>query len=117
MSRPELLPLDDRFREYLRDESGLAGTASAICFPECEEEIVAALERAAKEKRGVCIQGERTGLAGGAVPDGGVILNLSRMKRIARRTDEGGAIVVDAQPGVTHAELAVFLARLDTKAP
>ena len=47
-------------------------------------------------------QGARTGLAAGASPQGGMILNLSRMNRILGiRRDENGRFLLRVQPGVT----------------
>lgn len=114
MARLELFPMDSRFHEYLHDESGLVGSALGICFPESEADILFALELAAKEGCGVSIQGARTGLVGGAVPMGNIVVNLSRMKRIAPAVDEDGSIVLDVEPGVTHDELRAAIIRLDS---
>lgn len=96
---------------YLRDESGLVGQAETICFPESIAEIQYAVSHAREKGMGITIQGARTGLCGGAVPGGGMILNLSRMNGIlgfaydeSRRT---GAITLQA--GVTLGQLKELL--------
>lgn len=89
--------------DYLRDESRRTGHAGSISFPQSEQEIISTLEWACKEGVPVTTQGSRTGLTGGAVPDGGHVLNLSRMKEISGN----GSLKV--QPGATldgiHAHL------------
>ncbi len=85
------------FDEYLRDESRRVGSAEQILFAKNEEEIRQALRTGSK----VTVQGARTGIAAGAVPEGGLILNLSRLKEI-------GAVQNDrlvVQPGVLLSEI------------
>lgn len=95
----------------LRDESGIAGNAEEICFPRNVKEIQDALNCLNGEK--VTVQGARTGICGAAVPYGGSILNLSRMKRIIGFTfdekNKEGSITVE--PGVTLGELNHYLQR------
>lgn len=94
---------------YLRDESGMAGTAEEICFPNNLEEIQTALSLS--EGKTITVQGARTGLCGGAVPCGGNILNITKMKQITGFSfDEEkneGSITLEA--GVTLGELELCL--------
>ncbi len=89
--------LGPELAEYLRDESRRVGTAERIVFARTEEECRAVL----RAGRPVTIQGARTGIAGGAVPEGGVILNLSRMNQVGRV--EGDRLRV--QPGALLSEI------------
>ena len=89
--------------DYLRDESRKTGTADSISFPLNEAEIADAVRWAAANGQCITTQGARTGLTGGAVPSGGHILNLSRMKTITDRDD----LIV--QPGVTLDEIRAHL--------
>ncbi len=96
-TNPEHAPLwrenvEAEFADYLRDESRRVGRAGAIAFPRDEDEVIACLRETAADE-GVTVQGGRTGITGGAVPDGGRILNLSRMDRI-----------LDLQPGTVMGE-------------
>ncbi|MDX9866313.1 MAG: FAD-binding oxidoreductase [Kiritimatiellia bacterium] len=68
--------------EYLRDESRKTGAAEAIAFPRDRSELTALLRAAEPAGLPVTPQGARTGIAAGAVPDGGLVVNLSRMDRI-----------------------------------
>lgn len=74
-------PFTDEFEEYGRDESRTSGEASSISFPTTEDEVRAILKKLHAERVPVTVQGARTGLAAGAVPHGGHILNTSRMNR------------------------------------
>ena len=97
--------------DFLRDESRKTGTADAIAFPDGTTELAATLRAAAALNAPVTVQGARTGISAGAVPDGGVIVNLSRMDRILGfRTDPQGNAFLRAQPGVALATLRRHLA-------
>lgn len=102
----ETLPIGTAFEGYLRDESRLAGTADCIVFPETTEEIREALCLAGDRGLSVTIQGSRTGLAGGAVPRGGLILNLSRFNRILGLEDK----LLRVQAGVTLEQIETYAA-------
>ena len=81
----------EAYRNYLFDESRTMGRADYIAFPRNEAELHVPLTA----------QGARTGLAGGASPQGGMILNLSRMNRILGiRRDGEGRFLLRVQPGV-----------------
>lgn len=91
--------------DYLRDESRREGSADAITFARSEPEVRAVLA-AADAGEAVTVQGARTGISGGAVPDGGRILNLSRMTRIDPvRPDTEAAAAITAEPGALLADL------------
>ena len=95
--------------DFLRDESRLTGSAEAIAFPRNTEELRCAVITA--NGRPITIQGARTGIAGGAVPSGGVIISLARMNRILSPItyDAVQGHTVTVQPGVTLSELRTFL--------
>ena len=88
-------PFTDEFEEYGRDESRASGEASSISFPTTEDEVRAILGKLHAECVPVTVQGARTGLAAGAVPHGGHILNTSRMNRyLGLRRDEQGQFLL-----------------------
>lgn len=82
--------------DYLHDESRLTGQADAILFANSETEIATFLAQASADHKKVTIQGARTGITGGAVPQGGLILNLSRLDKITFGNDN----TVTVEPGV-----------------
>ncbi|MDD4102280.1 MAG: FAD-binding oxidoreductase [Kiritimatiellae bacterium] len=93
--------------DYLHDESRKTGTADAIAFPQTYEESSTLVRAAAASgAKDITVQGSRTGIAAGAVPDGGVIINLSKMDRIdSGRADAEGNAYLRVQPGLTLADL------------
>lgn len=101
-----ILDLNEKHTDYLHDESRREGRAEAICFPRAGNEVFQALEMARERCWPVTVQGGRTGITGGCVPNGGLILNLSRMNAIG--AIEGDCIPV--QPGVLLSDLRKTLA-------
>ena len=95
------------YADYLRDESRRTGSAGSISFPTSEEDIRTILAETTDAGLPVTIQGARTGITGGAVPDGGHILNLSRMNRMTGLRGTGGenAFYLSVQPGVLLSEI------------
>ncbi len=94
--------VERNYPDYLHDESRLMGRADSISFPKTEEEIKEHCEAAHRMGRTITVQGARTGITGGAVPEGGHILNLSRMnKAVNLRWDASSEeFFLTVQPGV-----------------
>ncbi|MGD9611690.1 MAG: FAD-binding oxidoreductase [Kiritimatiellia bacterium] len=86
--------------DYLRDESRRTGRADRIAFPRSEAEVLSALAEARAERMPLTTQGARTGVTGGAVPAGGLILNLAHMDQIQLEGD-----TLRVQPGATLAAI------------
>ena len=63
----QILPLDDAYTAYLRDESRLTGKADSISFPANEAELLEQLRMLRETGTSVTIQGGQTGISGGAV--------------------------------------------------
>lgn len=129
--RCPIRPLGAEHEEYLRDESRSVGEAASIAFPACEDDVRSVLARLAGEAGGpgeaagpgapalpggalpavpVTVQGGRTGLAAGAVPHGGCVLNLSKMNRaLGLRREEGpdgsARYFLRVQPGMVLSQL------------
>ncbi|MDR2247405.1 MAG: FAD-binding oxidoreductase [Treponema sp.] len=70
------------YLSYFRDESRLGGQADYIVFPQDAAGAAAAIGRAADKGLPLTLQGARTGIAGGAVPQGGLILSTEKMDRV-----------------------------------
>lgn len=107
----------NEYQEYLRDESRTTGHADSIAFPKTEEEIREVLRYCWQHDLPVTIQGGRTGLAAAAVPKGGQILNLTRMKAITGcRKGDKGEYYLSLDPGVVLTELkkAIESKKIDT---
>jgi glycolate oxidase len=83
----------------------------AVVFPDTTEEVVAAVRAAQRHGLPVVPRGAGTGLSGGTVAAaGGVVVALTRMKRILEVDARNGIAVV--QPGVVNLELSKALAPL-----
>lgn len=89
------------YEEYLHDESRRIGVAEAIAFPASEAEVVEVVKQARKRGLSITTQGARTGIVAGAVPEGGLIVNLTRMNTIGEVTESG----VVVQPGALLTDL------------
>lgn len=105
-------PFTQDHEEYRRDESRSVGDAETISFPRDEDEVravfkeLAARDAAGNTRTPITIQGGRTGLAAGAVPGGGHVMNLSKMNRVlgvAGSAEDGWSVVVE--PGVILSQL------------
>lgn len=97
--------LHSDFSGYLKDESRTVGHAETISFPKSEDEICSILAELAKTKTKITLQGARTGLAAGAVPFGGHVMNLGKMNRVLGLRHENGLFYVSVQPGVILSQL------------
>jgi FAD/FMN-containing dehydrogenase len=66
----------------ISDVSGYPGRADQIFAPRDEETLAAILARASSEATPVTVMGALTGLAGGASPQGGWAVSMSRFRRL-----------------------------------
>ncbi len=98
--------------DLLYDESSLSGAwCEAAAWPETPEEAAGYFESCRADGLPVTISGGLTGIAGGALPQGGAVLSTSRMNGI-EILDNGN---VRAGAGVTLAELREFLSRASSE--
>ncbi len=103
--------LTKEYEEYLRDESRTIGHADKIAFAKTEDDIRQIVSYCHQHDLKINVQGARTGLAGGASPLGGLVLNLSRMNKICGlRRDEQGTYYLKVQPGVLLTDVRKALA-------
>jgi D-lactate dehydrogenase (cytochrome) len=97
----------DEIQSFLADASNMAGGHAARVFvPESAEEVVEVLARAARERTPVTVAGAGTGVVGGRVPFGGIVLSTHRLNRVleitredvgGRATAEAGVVLADFQ--------------------
>lgn len=113
----KIYTVDEKYQDYLSDESRLQGWAEGIFFPESEADIREFAAWAQRSGAAATIQGGRTGLAGGAVPAGGCLLNLSRMSR-AGELSRGcsGEFLLEVEPGISLLQLRQEIKRLKSEA-
>ncbi len=74
------------------------GHAARVVFPESADEVARVLREASREGTPVTVSGAGTGLVGGRVPFGGIVLATDRLNRIKaiQKEDEGGRAVAEA---------------------
>ena len=90
------LPADD-IETYLREDRGLyRGEALAVARPANTDDVSFVMRLCAEAGIKVIPQGGNTGLVGGQMSFGGVVLSLERMNAIRNIDKPNGAITVDA---------------------
>lgn len=113
-----IFQMSGQYEEYLVDESKYSGYADSISFPKTEEELIDILKALKSEGTVVTIQGGKTGIVGGAVPNGGHVLNLSHMNHVKEffvEADGTGRITVE--PGINLMELRKEIDNFSRKNP
>jgi D-lactate dehydrogenase (cytochrome) len=83
----------DEIQSFLGDASNTAGgRAERVVFPESAEEVARALAEASGAGTPVTVAGAGTGIVGGRVPYGGVVLSTARLNRVGEfvREPPGG---------------------------
>ena len=95
----------DETQAYLGDASNLGGGhAARVVWPDTAAEAAEVLREATQTRTPVTVAGAGTGIVGGRVPFGGIVLATDRLNRIGEivQTDNGGHASVAA--GVTLAD-------------
>lgn len=111
----KIYQMEEKYRQFTGDESRLTGHCDSLSFPETEDEAAKILAHMAASGTPVTLQGGLTGVAGGAVPRGGHVMNLSRMAKVLDyRKTENGALLA-AEPGITVLDLKKEIRRLAGK--
>src|SRR6185436_17213873 len=82
---------------------------SLAVFPGTRDETIAVVRTLAAHKAPFVPRGAGTGLSGGALAEGTVLLGLNRLRRIISVDTENGLAVVE--PGVVNATLGRFAAQ------
>ena len=100
---------DNSLIAYESDASGLKGKASEIFFPTTKEEI----QKLIRENSKLTIRGAGTGLAGGAVPQNEIVVDLSKMNHILSFENK----IVEVEAGVVLDDLNDFLDKYNLEFP
>ncbi|MGY2051314.1 FAD-binding oxidoreductase [Methylobacterium sp. JK268] len=106
-----VLTAPEAMAPHLGETRGLyRGTALAVVRPADTEEVAFAVRACAEARVPVVAHGGNTGLVGGGVPDGGVVIALARLDRVraldpedATITVEAGCILADVQAAAERA--------------
>ncbi|TAL71117.1 MAG: FAD-binding oxidoreductase [Bacteroidetes bacterium] len=93
----------DAFEHYLTDASNFVGNADALFIPESVEELKEFVKRCNSEKIQITVSGAGTGLTGGRVPEGGIIISTEKLNKIIS-IDKGNQLLT-VQPGLLLVEM------------
>ena len=85
-------------QNYLSDASNYKGNCESVYFPESKEDVIELVKQANANKTKVTIAGNGTGLTGGSVPEGGILISTDKLNKIIEINQEEKYAVV--QPGV-----------------
>ncbi|MCA0399352.1 MAG: FAD-binding oxidoreductase [Proteobacteria bacterium] len=92
---------------YLVETRGLhRGAAGAVFLPRGTDQVAALMRLAVEFSVPVVAQGGNTGLVGGGVPFGGVVISLARMNRIRALDAPNAALTLEAGVVLQHAQEA-----------
>jgi D-lactate dehydrogenase (cytochrome) len=97
----------EKFQNYLSDASNYSGNAEKVFLPESEEEIIELVKEANLNKTRITVSGNGTGLNGGRVPEGGVVLSLEKLNRILELNEAEKFVRV--QPAVILKDLQDYV--------
>jgi D-lactate dehydrogenase (cytochrome) len=96
----------DEIQSWLNDASNISGgVAERVLLPAQVEEVAEALAEATRKGTPVTVAGAGTGITGGRVPMGGIVLAMDRMATIKEVHAEPGNSFARVQPGVVLADL------------
>ena len=93
----------DEIENYLVDASNTKGFCDSVYFPETVDDIVQVLKEANLNRFSVTVSGNRTGVTGGGVPAGGIVISTEKLNRIIDIDEENRCVVVE--PGVLLSDL------------
>ncbi len=102
-------------QNYLVDAANYKGNCSAVYFPSSLDDITDIIKKANDEKTHVTVSGNGTGLTGGRVPEGGIVVSTEKMNKILEiNEDEKFAVV---QPGVLLSDFQKEISKLNLYYP
>ncbi|AUH32811.1 FAD-binding oxidoreductase [Paracoccus tegillarcae] len=87
----------EQMAPHLHEDRGRwTGTAIAVAHPGSTDEVAACVRACAQAGVAICPQGGNTGLVGGGMPDGGVVIATGRLNRIRNVDPLNATITVEA---------------------
>ena len=93
----------DEIQSYLIDAANYKGNCEAVYFPENEDDIRKILTEAYDKKTPVTISGNGTGLTGGRVPEGGIVISTEKLNSVIKINETEKYAVVE--PGCILSDL------------
>ena len=99
--------MEEKYSEYLSDESKLRGKALSISFPKTRDEVLEVIQHCKISNLSITAQGGKSGIVGGAVPNNNHILNSLNLTKIEKIDDE----TLSVQCGVNLNDLNNYIDR------
>lgn len=93
---------EKNLQPYETDASMIQGNCLEVLFPTSSEEVA----KLVRQNSNITIRGGGSGLVGGCVPNGGIVLDLSKMNKI---------LELDAGKGIVEVEAGIILGELNSK--
>lgn len=93
----------DLIINYLSDAANVKGVCTAVYLPNSYSDIIDIIKECYKNNTKITISGNRTGLTGAAIPNGGVILSTENLNKILEVNKDTGFITT--MPGVLLSKL------------
>ena len=97
----------DEIADFLKDASNSVGTADVVYLPESYKELREILRECFIKRIPVTVSGGKTGLVGGAVPNGGAVISLKGMNSILSIDETLQCAILE--PGVLLKDFAAEL--------
>ena len=85
----------NEIQDYLKDASNTKGYCDAVVFPENTNDVISILKNANEKKIKVTVCGNKTGLSGASVPNGGIVLSTERMNKILEINEKEKFAIVE----------------------
>lgn len=86
----------DTIINYLTDASNIKGEADCVYIPETQDELIALVANLYNQNIKISLSAGGTGMAGGRVPDGGVVISVENLNRIIRFDKDNGIVTVES---------------------
>ena len=107
----QIIAADESRACYGYDATRQCADPMLVLLPENGHQVEIALQLAAKKQLKIFPRGAASGMSGGAIPsDDGIVLSLTRMKRILEIDQEN--MIATVEPGVITGELQEEVSRL-----
>jgi D-lactate dehydrogenase (cytochrome) len=85
----------NEIQDYLKDASNTKGHCDAVVFAENIKDVISVLKNANDNNIKVTVCGNKTGLSGGSVPNGGIVLSTERINKILEINEKEKFAIVE----------------------
>jgi len=97
----------DEIENYLIDASNTKGFCDSVYFPETADDIVQIVKEANQNNISVTVTGNRTGVTGAGIPEGGIVISTEKLNKVIDVDEENHFAVVQSGVPLSDLEKAV----------